>query len=197
MPLICLPFAIPPLPLTAAAKFEEAEERVPQASKVVLYANEIYPAKLVHQMEILVLMKLNWTLTCSSTLHFLGYLHSRGLLHEAVPAGTPGALPLPQPTAADAAGSAGSSSASAGSGAAVAPAGAPGPAPAPASQGPADWRGDVMAYKPLVPELGRYMRKYTDFFADLALQEYSFAQYAPSLLAAAVVLAARKSLVIR
>jgi hypothetical protein len=56
---------------------------------------------------------------------------------------------------------------------------------------------DSMAYRPLVPEVVRYMQRYTDFFADLALQEYAFQQHLPSRLAAAIVLAARKSLVIR
>lgn len=164
---------------------------MPQASKVALYANEVYPAKLVHQMEILILMKLNWCLTSSSPLHFLGYFHSRGLLHEAVPAGTPGALPLPA-AAASSSSPAAAVAASGGAGAASAASAAL------AHQHHYDgWQGDVMAYKPLVPELGRYMHKYTDFFVDLALQEYSFSQYAPSLLAAAIVLAARKSLVIR
>jgi hypothetical protein len=76
------------------------------------YASEPYAKRLINQMEILVLMRLDWSLTSTSALHFLGVLHSRGALFE----------------------------------------------------------GDGMAYKPLVPEVNRYLRKYTDFFADLALQ---------------------------
>ena len=54
-----------------------------------------------------------------------------------------------------------------------------------------------MGHKPLVPKIVRYMSKYLHFFADLCLQEYSFQAWSPSLLAAAVVLAARKALNIR
>ena len=41
------------------------------------------------------------------------------------------------------------------------------------------------------------MLKYTNFFSDLCLQEYGFQAYAPSLLAAAIVVAARRALIIR
>ena len=41
------------------------------------------------------------------------------------------------------------------------------------------------------------MQKYTSFFADLCLQEFDFQTYRPSLLAAAIVIAARRALVIR
>jgi hypothetical protein len=54
-----------------------------------------------------------------------------------------------------------------------------------------------MGHKPLVPKVVRYMTKYLHFFADLCLQDYSFHAWAPSLLAAAIVIAARKSLNIR
>ena len=37
------------------------------------------------------------------------------------------------------------------------------------------------------------MRKYADFFAELSLQEYSFQQYLPSTLSAAIVAAARRA----
>lgn len=39
----------------------------------------------------------------------------------------------------------------------------------------------------------KYVRKYADFFAELCLQEYTFQQYLPSVMAAAVVAAARRA----
>jgi hypothetical protein len=56
---------------------------------------------------------------------------------------------------------------------------------------------DTMGYEPLVPKVMDYLKKYSDFFSDLCLQEYSFHQYSPSLLAAAIVLAARKAINVR
>lgn len=44
----------PPPP---AAKYEEPEERVPSASTINKYANDVYQQKLVHQMEVLVLTR--------------------------------------------------------------------------------------------------------------------------------------------
>ena len=152
-----------------AAKFEEAEENVPSAHAVNQYANEAYQPRLLHHMEILILRTLDWSLTATTALHFLGAFHAAGILFSS----------------------------------------------------------DTMAYRPLVADVPRYLQRYTDFFADLALQgawlfagsfyrhrhmghqrvqhscllfplaEYSFQQHLPSHLAAAIVLAARKSLVIR
>jgi hypothetical protein len=59
------------------------------------------------------------------------------------------------------------------------------------------FQGDTMGRRPVSMRLVRYMQKYTDFFADLTLQEYDFNQYRPSLLAAAIVCAARKALAIK
>ena len=56
---------------------------------------------------------------------------------------------------------------------------------------------DTMGFEPLVPKVLDYLKKYSDFYADLCLQEYAFQQYPPSLLAAAIVLAARKAINIR
>eukprot|EP00947_MAST-08B_sp_MAST-8B-sp1_P003609 g3609.t1 len=56
---------------------------------------------------------------------------------------------------------------------------------------------DHMQGKPLVDKVPRYMKKYCDFFADLCLQEYAFQQYVPSVLAASIILAARRALRIR
>ena len=39
----------------------------------------------------------------------------------------------------------------------------------------------------------KYVRKYADFFAELSLQEYTFQQYLPSVMSAAVVAAARRA----
>lgn len=125
--------------LVIAAKYEEAEEHVPSTETVNGYASHAYPPKMVHQMEVLVLTRLDWSLTCITPLHYLGIFHSRGVLFET----------------------------------------------------------DTIAYKSLVQKVLKYMKKYTDFFAEMCLQEYTFQQYAPSLLAAAVVMAARRALVIR
>ena len=56
---------------------------------------------------------------------------------------------------------------------------------------------DSMQEKPLVDKVPRYMKKYCDFFADLCLQEYTFQQYRPSILASSIILAARRALRIR
>ena len=48
----------------------------------------------------------------------------------------------------------------------------------------------------MIEKIPRYLRKYADFFASLALQDYSFSQHLPSLLAAAIAVAARQALAI-
>ena len=48
------------------------------------------------------------------------------------------------------------------------------------------WRGEA-----IVDKLPMYMRKYTDFFCNLCLQEYGFSKFLPSLLAAGIIGAAR------
>ncbi len=53
---------------------------------------------------------------------------------------------------------------------------------------------DTIGYKPLQQRVVKYLKKYTDFFADLCLQDFSFNTFAPSLLAAAMVVASRRSL---
>lgn len=56
------------------------------------------------------------------------------------------------------------------------------------------------ARQPLPPDhqLLKYLRKYTDFFADLCLQGAEFQQaYEPSLLASAIVVAARRCMLLR
>jgi hypothetical protein len=53
---------------------------------------------------------------------------------------------------------------------------------------------DTIAGRPLVPKVPRYVVKYTNFFTDMCQQDYSFARYPPSLLAAAIVVASRRAL---
>ena len=87
-------------------------------------------------MEVLLLNRLNWSLTIVSPLHYLGLYHRQGILYE----------------------------------------------------------NDTLGYKPLRSAVSRFLVRYTDFFADFCLQEYTFNIYPPSLLAAAMVLAARRAL---
>lgn len=49
----------------------------------------------------------------------------------------------------------------------------------------------------MISKVPKYLRKYVDFFADLCLQDYSFQQYPPSILAAGIVAASRRALNVR
>ncbi|OEU18880.1 cyclin-like protein [Fragilariopsis cylindrus CCMP1102] len=53
---------------------------------------------------------------------------------------------------------------------------------------------DTWQGRSLIEKIPKYMKKYADFFCNLTLQEYSFQQYLPSHLAAAVILASRVAL---
>ena len=53
---------------------------------------------------------------------------------------------------------------------------------------------DVWQGRSLIEKIPRYVKKYADFFCNLTLQEYSFQQYLPSHLAAAIILASRVAL---
>lgn len=53
---------------------------------------------------------------------------------------------------------------------------------------------DTWQGRSLIEKIPKYVKKYADFFCNLTLQEYSFHQYLPSLLGAAVVLASRVAL---
>jgi hypothetical protein len=67
-----------------AAKFEEAEERVPSMADLVAYAdNPNYTVYDLHEMERMILHKLDWNLSCHSTLHYLEYFLSKGSIYEA------------------------------------------------------------------------------------------------------------------
>lgn len=46
----------------------------------------------------------------------------------------------------------------------------------------------------LIEKIPKYVRKYAEFFCNLCLQEYSFQQYLPTHLAAAIILASRVAL---
>ena len=48
-----------------------------------------------------------------------------------------------------------------------------------------------------VPKYAKYMKRYIEFFADLFLQDYAFQRFAPSMMAASIVMASRKALGIR
>lgn len=56
------------------------------------------------------------------------------------------------------------------------------------------YNNDTVAGKPLVKRLPKYVQKYVVFFSDLCLQEYSFQQYTPAVMCAAIIYASRKAL---
>ena len=49
----------------------------------------------------------------------------------------------------------------------------------------------------LTKNYNKYMKRYIEFFADLCQQDYTFQQFPPSMMAAAVIMASRKALGIR
>ena len=53
---------------------------------------------------------------------------------------------------------------------------------------------DLWQQRALIPKIPRYIKKYAEFFANLTLQDYSFQQYLPTKLAAAILLASRVAL---
>ena len=55
---------------------------------------------------------------------------------------------------------------------------------------------DTMQGRPLslVKKVPQYLKRYVEFFAGLCLQDYSFQQYAPSLMSAAIIMASRRAL---
>jgi hypothetical protein len=48
--------------------------------------------------------------------------------------------------------------------------------------------------RPLIEKIPRYIKKYNDFFANLCLQDYFYAQFSPSHLAASILYASRHAL---
>jgi Cyclin, C-terminal domain/Cyclin, N-terminal domain len=125
--------------IVVAAKYEEPEEKVPTAAMMNTYANNVYPPKMIHQMEVLLLNRLSWSLTMVTPLHYLGLFHSKGILFQR----------------------------------------------------------DSVSLRPIHARVLTYLQRYTEFFSELSLQDYSFYKHSPSLLAAAMVLASRRSLIIR
>lgn len=53
---------------------------------------------------------------------------------------------------------------------------------------------DTWQDRSLIDKIPKYIKKYADFFCNLTLQEYSFQQYLPTHLAAAILLASREAL---
>mmetsp|Transcript_30431 Transcript_30431/g.56193 ORF Transcript_30431/g.56193 Transcript_30431/m.56193 type:complete len:322 (+) Transcript_30431:191-1156(+) len=53
---------------------------------------------------------------------------------------------------------------------------------------------DTWQGRALIDKIPKYIKKYADFFCNLTLQEYSFQQYLPTHLAAAILLASRVAL---
>lgn len=53
---------------------------------------------------------------------------------------------------------------------------------------------DTWQGRALIEKIPKYVKKYAEFFCNLTLQEYSFQQYLPSQLAAAILLASRVAL---
>jgi hypothetical protein len=53
---------------------------------------------------------------------------------------------------------------------------------------------DIWQGRKLIDKIPKYIKKYADFFCNLTLQEYSFQQYLPTHLAAAILLASRVAL---
>lgn len=53
---------------------------------------------------------------------------------------------------------------------------------------------DLWQRRGLIPKIPKYIKKYAEFFSNLTLQDYSFQQYLPTKLAAAIILASRVAL---
>lgn len=58
----------------------------------------------------------------------------------------------------------------------------------------ATFKDDTWQGRELIEKIPKYVKKYADFFCNLTLQEYSFQEYLPSHLAAAIILASRVAL---
>ena len=58
----------------------------------------------------------------------------------------------------------------------------------------ATFQDDSWQGRALIEKIPRYVKKYAEFFCNLTLQEYSFQQYLPTHLAAAIILASRVAL---
>ena len=189
--------------LIIAAKYEEKEEGcVPSAERLLAYlraqgqANEFSLPHFVHQMEVSILTILGWSLTVVTPQHLLGIYHRRGLVFTSDTMGFEPLVPKvldylkkyadvsPAPVLPWRAARAGCALACASARSVC------------ATRTRRDTtRRDAERTPPRLRSLPASSA--AQFYADLCLQEYSFQQYPPSLLAAAIVLAARKAINIR
>jgi hypothetical protein len=53
---------------------------------------------------------------------------------------------------------------------------------------------DTWQRRALIDKIPKYVKKYTEFFCNLTLQDYAFQQYLPTKMAAAIILASRVAL---
>lgn len=58
----------------------------------------------------------------------------------------------------------------------------------------ATFQDDTWQGRALIEKIPKYVKKYSEFFCNLTLQEYAFQQYLPTVLASAILLAARVAL---
>lgn len=162
--------------LLLATKHEEQEDAVPTLHELNECSNFAYSVELIREMEIAILRQLQWQLNQTTTIHFLHMYQAKGLLceqdvskHE-----RRGDSVLLRRFVIGAYDSVRFrifrlvlsllTVAQTFEG------------------GPSSRRAAL-----------RYVKKYSDFFSELCLQEYGFCAYLPSLLAAAVIAAARRA----
>lgn len=67
--------------IACAAKYEEAEERVPAIPRLCEYTNCMYRAEQIHHTEVLVLQRLDWNLSILTPPHVLGYFFRKVACH--------------------------------------------------------------------------------------------------------------------
>ena len=66
----------------SAAKYEEAEDGVPSAERLVREADGTFDVNLLPQMEVLMLNCLRWSLTVVTPRHILGLFHRMGVVFD-------------------------------------------------------------------------------------------------------------------
>ena len=170
--------------LIVAAKYEEREEDVPPLPKIVGYIENRqggrvvaqYEAKRVYNMEVLVLTTLNFCCTVPTALHFVTLFERSVRGPRMRRARTPRHTPPPPSRLCSH---------------------RPPPYPPPThnqhSQGVLCPTDTVMG-KPLQGRTIKYLTRYTQFFADLCLQDYAFNAFKPSVVAGATIVCARRAL---
>ena len=65
------------------AKYEEAEENIPALPAVLEHVNNYYTTSMVHHFEVELLNRMQWKLTMVTPVHVLGYFLNRGVLFHA------------------------------------------------------------------------------------------------------------------